>query len=1045
MALTLSRNPNLSAPSAAQSQASISLDPKAQEFGARKNQGWWTGLDPRECVGFDSTTQTLRALPLLNLQLATRQDVLDYFNNSWTLTELLFAGLKKEDAYIRPPYHQLRHPLIFYFGHPAVLYLNKLRIAGYVSEPVDLYLEKVLETGVDEMSWDDIGKNEMNWPSVFTVREYRQKVYDIIKKLILTHPDFELGQPRGIDKPSWALWMGFEHEKIHFETSSVLIRELPIDAVETPKYWPAMHPSSEAKSTAIENKWVSITGGTVSYGKPLEGPSFGWDNEYGQREATLKDFSVTQFLISNKEYYEFVSSGGYVDDKYWEPEGLSWRKFRNTKRPTFWVAYGPEGLHDYKLRTIWEIIEMPWSWPAEVNFHEAIAYCHWKSQKEKSKIPYRLITEAEHVRMREPGDTVLQQGSYQKLSIKAPAMSPENSRDYNFNLKWSSPRAVNSSLPSPQGVFDVFGNVWQWAEDQFNPLEGFNVHSLYDDFSTPCFDGKHQMMLGGSFISCGHEASVWARFHFRPHFFQHAGFRMAKTLDGSSDNASVKIKKTTEYVHQKRFDALEQISGTDWWKNKLSQPLEMTSDEIQKAFSATEESVLDFYKKYSDLHPGGTSHDPRLNSVPENFKLPYQSTRNLPERSEDLQKLLKMVFEELAPLGQLPGHPGYAAYVAGAGNLISSLAQLSAMTLNPFSGHYMMAPGLVALEAEAIRWFVHLFGFPAATAQGFFTTGGSMATVSALQAARQSRFENQEWLKAVVYVSDQAHHCVAKAMQLLGFAPSQLRVIPSTRPDFKMNLHALKTEIEKDQKAQLIPFVVVGTSGTTNTGAVDPLLEISEIAEKNKMWFHIDGAYGGLFKLTEKGDKKLAGIDRANSLVFDPHKTLGMPYGTGALLVRNGETLKASQATTGSYMPPPIGEDDLGLQIDYSEVTPELSRDFRGLRVWLPLKVYGIGPFKLNLEEKLELANWFANELRKVKGVEIVAEPQLSIFAMRLESDQKTEELLVRMNKKGTLFLSSCKLDGKMAIRFCFLGFRLHFERLAQALLEMKEMINDIG
>ncbi|MGE3756478.1 MAG: aspartate aminotransferase family protein, partial [Pseudobdellovibrionaceae bacterium] len=241
-----------------------------------------------------------------------------------------------------------------------------------------------------------------------------------------------------------------------------------------------------------------------------------------------------------------------------------------------------------------------------------------------------------------------------------------------------------------------------------------------------------------------------------------------------------------------------------------------------------------------------------------------------------------------------------------------------------------------------------------------------------------------------------------------------------------------------------LPFMIVGTAGSTNTGAIDSLDELAQIAGAEKTWFHVDGAYGGLFKLTEEGNEKLKGIEKADSVIFDPHKTMALPYGTGALIVRDGSTLKALETTTGTYMPPPIGEDDVGLQIDYSEITPELSRDFRGLRVWLPLKTFGVGPFKLNLEEKLRLANWFCSELKKIEGVEVVAEPQLSIFAIRLKEEYKTDELLVRMNKKGTLFLSSCKLDGKMALRFCFLGFRLHYDRLNQALAEMKEIIHEL-
>lgn len=182
----LTRNPNLS-PSPTTSEIS-------QQVQSRFGNQWWTGLAPEKCPGFDSKKQCLVALPLLNMETATREKILDYFNNSWTLTELLFQSLKTDEAFKSPPYHGLRHPLIFYYGHPAVLYLNKLRVAGLHGGPVDLYLEKVLEVGVDEMSWDDLSKNEMTWPAVETVHAYRKKIYAILRDLILTHPD--------LDKPS---------------------------------------------------------------------------------------------------------------------------------------------------------------------------------------------------------------------------------------------------------------------------------------------------------------------------------------------------------------------------------------------------------------------------------------------------------------------------------------------------------------------------------------------------------------------------------------------------------------------------------------------------------------------------------------------------------------------------------------------------------------------------------------------------------------------------------------------------------------------------
>lgn len=1015
MSVTITRNPNLS-----KSGSGVTFEHQLKkEFG----ESWWTGLPPEKCPGFDQERNCLVALPLLNLSTATREDVLAYFNNSWTLTELLFQSLKVEEAYIRPPYHALRHPLIFYYGHPAVLYLNKLRIAGLQKDAVNIYLEKVLETGVDEMSWDDMSKNEMAWPKVAAVHAYRKTIYDLIVNLIKTHPDLNQTGNFNQNSPWWALWMGIEHEKIHFETSSVLMRELPIEYVETPKYWAPLHPSKNSPHTLVENSWVKKNGGKVEIGKPAGTESYGWDNEYGKRTVEIKDFEYTKHQITNGEFYDFVSSGAYINDKYWAPEGLHWRKFRNTKRPTFWVGVGPEGTHQYELRTIFEIIPLPMSWPVEVNYHEAIAYCNWKTDLDKTKLKYRLLTEAEFISLRPAvKDPVLQKMPYKNLKGFS---DYQNSYKENFNFLWSSPKEVGDEL---------YGNTWHWLMDQFNPLEGFKVDALYDDFSTPCFDGKHQMILGGSFISCGHEASHWARFHFRPHFYQHSGFRMAATLDGSPDNGATYLLKTEGYVHQTRTNVLDQMNEKDWWK-KIDQPLEMSSDEMKSIFNQTESEVLRFMQEMPAKSPMGSAHDPAVNGMKKDFIIPYQSTKNFPAHPENYKNLMKIIFEDMAGYSQLPGHPGFAAYVAGAGNFISNTAQLIAQTLNPFTGHFMMAPGLVTLEMEVIKWFQTMVGYDTVSSQGFLTTGSSLASLSALAMARKEKIAGFDYSKVTAYTSSDSHHCIAKAWSILGLKKENLRQIPVT--NFKMDAKLLSEKIEEDKARGFTPFMIVATLGSTKTGCVDSLQEILPISKKHNLWVHADGAYGALFMLTEKGRELLKGIDQVDSIALDPHKALSIPYGTGCLLVKNKDHMLFDYLSDDSYMPPrPEG------QVDYADITPELSRDFRGLRVWLPLKTLGVGPFQLNLEEKLKLAEWLASEISQIPELEIVSKPELSILTFaHKKGDAETKKLMEKINNKGTLFLSSCTIDGRVAIRFCLLGFRLHYDRLAKAMAEIKTML----
>ena len=1016
---TMTRNPNLSFLGV----NSTGKNEILQRFGER----WWTGTAPEKTMGFSAKDQALHALPLLNTRLASRQDVLDYFDNTWTLTEVLFSALKKDEAYTRPPYHQLRHPLIFYYGHTAVLFINKLRLAGLFHQPIDLYLEKVLETGVDEMRWDDMSKNEMNWPSVEAVHAYRKKVYNVIKDVILNHPAFDEGDRGSIHHPFWSVWMGLEHEKIHFETSSVLMRELPLELVETPKYWPALCHSQSKIKNQQPLSWKTQTATEVKLGKDLTTPSFGWDNEYGERIVQLKDFQYTKTLISNAEYYDFVKSGSYSEDQYWSTEGLQWRKFRNTKRPTFWMASGPEGLHEYKLRTIFSVIDMPWDWPVEVNFHEAQAYCRWKQEQDRSSLHYRLFTEAEYTLLRrneKRNDPVLQTQSYREnKNLKTDSS--------NFNFVHSSPSPVDEKMD---------GNVWHWLEDQFNPLEGFKVHSLYDDFSTPCFDGKHQMILGGSFISCGHEASIWARFHFRPHFYQHSGFRMAASLDGSKDNSAFKFRDSQEYIHQRRENILEQIEQPNWWK-QVRQPLQLNTQENHQIFETAKKYVVDFLENFTSQKAGGQP----------GVTVPYQSTKNFPDRSQDLDSLLKSVFKELAPLSQMPGHPRYAAYLAGSTNSLSAVAQWMATVLNPFTGHYSFAPGFVQIEAEAIKWFSQLFNYPEKTALGFFTSGGSYANLSALSLARHHRLQQEDYAKAKIYASAQAHHCFNKALSFLGFPTTAFEAIP-VDDQFAMNTVELKKKIEEDIKKGFKPLMIIGTAGTTTTGAIDPLEEIAQIAEKYQIWYHVDGAFGAAFQLTKKGKSLLKGIEKSDSLSLDPHKSMSMPYGTGLLLVRDRKHLLYQYNGSKTYMPDENFYDESGLKVDFSEISPELSREWRGFKVWLPLKFFGIAPIVLNLEEKLELTQWFYQELKQIREIHFAASPQLTVQAFRLnlgsdeKNDRATLQLLELINQSGLMFLSGCTLNGRKHIRVSLLSHQMHFaevEALAKNLPQIVKKVID--
>mmetsp|Transcript_12956 Transcript_12956/g.22861 ORF Transcript_12956/g.22861 Transcript_12956/m.22861 type:complete len:891 (+) Transcript_12956:156-2828(+) len=529
---------------------------------------WWTGLHPTMCPGFDAKANVLRSLPQPNVHKYTRQGLLDYFDNCWTTTEVLFSCMQGTETFLRQPYHQLRHPMMFYYGHPAVVTINKFRLAGLLEDGIDQFIEQLYETGVDEMSWDDLSRARDDWPPVAAVTAYRVKAYQVIRQVILEHP--ALDQDGGWDGPSWAVFMGCEHERIHIETSSVLIRELPLQSVLKPEYWPDYHPSATQPSPALPaegvdyptNDLIPVKGEPVVLGKPTNYPSFGWDNEYGTKAISVQPFRASRYKVTNGEFLKFVKSGGYSAARHWSAEGWAWRTFRNVKWPTFWVPNGPQGLHKYHLRTLFNAVEMRWDWPVDANYHEGKAFCAWRTEMDKSPVQYRVITEAEHQLLRNTSERsdaahVLARGALgdsmtaEELNEAVNGLACDLARNpdvcmevggteapglgFNYQLAYGSQSPVTELPPSKKGFHDVFGNAWEWAEDHFSAFSGFKVHSIYEDFSAPCFGGKHQLILGGSFVSSGQLASKFARYQFRPHFHQHASFRVvAPEVDLSS-------------------------------------------------------------------------------------------------------------------------------------------------------------------------------------------------------------------------------------------------------------------------------------------------------------------------------------------------------------------------------------------------------------------------------------------------------------------------------------------------------------------------------
>jgi len=359
----------------------------------------------------------------------------------------------------------------------------------------------------------------------------------------------------------------------------------------------------------------------------------------------------------------------------------------------------------------------------------------------------------------------------------------------------------------------------------------------------------------------------------------------------------------------------------------------------------------------------------------------------------------------------------------------------------------MASPGWVALEQDVLAWLAGEFGYGPA-ARGVLSSGSSIANFTALFTARDHHFgDSGDYSRALIYTSSQAHHSVVKAARMVGIPAANLRTV-AVDELFRMDVDDLRGQIEADRHRGLRPFCVVAAAGTTNTGAIDPLAAIAELCSEEDLWFHVDGAYGGGFVLCEAGRARLQGIELADSISFDPHKGMFLPYGTGCLLVREGQRLAAAHLGEAGYL----------RDFDPSEVPspadhgPELSRPARGLRLWLALALYGAQAFRDALSEKLALAQLLADGLdqRIAAGqpLELVAYPQLSTVAFRLARgedeplaayDARNSELLARINARNRVYMSSTLMpvdDGEaVTLRACVLCFRTHRAQM-QALLE---------
>lgn len=398
----------------------------------------------------------------------------------------------------------------------------------------------------------------------------------------------------------------------------------------------------------------------------------------------------------------------------------------------------------------------------------------------------------------------------------------------------------------------------------------------------------------------------------------------------------------------------------------------------------------------------------------------------VPEAATPFGQVLQEFAAHVAPYSFRVNHPRFFAFIPSAPNYVSVLGDWLCAATNFFAGVWLEAAGPAEVELLVLDWFADLLGFPP-SASGILTGGGSEANLTALVVARE-RLKEAERSRAVLYVSQQRHWSVDRAARIIGLRADQVRPVPADAR-FRLQPEALQEAVATDRAAGRIPWLVTANAGATNTGVVDPLAALAETCAREKLWFHVDAAYGWPAILDEEEQSTLAGIDRADSLVLDPHKWFAQPFEAGCLLVREGRLLSRAFTLRPEYMQ---DVEPGGDEVNFSDCGIALTRRFRALKIWLSVKVLGLQWFRAMIRHTRRLAELAQRLLEQEGSFEVLCPRQLSIVCFRYAPRGRSEEqlnelnlaLIERLRQSGRVFLSSTRLGDRVALRFCFVNWR---------------------
>lgn len=475
-------------------------------------------------------------------------------------------------------------------------------------------------------------------------------------------------------------------------------------------------------------------------------------------------------------------------------------------------------------------------------------------------------------------------------------------------------------------------------------------------------------------------------------------------------------------------------------KDKI-QELEAISRQLEPSSGlrdAWNQQVQDYANRFIDSLPGDKGY-----KWPDEVR-DWPQDCPIGDDPRDMEELLGILDREVDQVGLNPASGAHLAYIPGGGVFPTALGDYLAAVTNRYAGLYFANPGAVQLENQLIRWMCNIIGYPE-DALGNLASGGSIANLIAITTARDHLGIKPRVVEsAVVYLTEQVHHCVHKALRIAGLGDSVLRTVPMDAR-FRMDAEALRRQVEADRAQGLKPFLVVASAGTTDTGAMDPLDRIADIAEEFGLWFHVDAAYGGFFVLLDDLKPSFKGIERSDSVAIDPHKGLFLSYGLGAVLIKNVRAQYESHYYRANYM-----QDTLALVDEPSpaDLSPELTKHFRGLRMWMALQLFGLAPFKACLDEKRWLARYFYEEIQK-RGFEAGPEPDLSVMIYRYvpesgDINEFNKKLVEELHRDGRIFVSSTTIHGQFWIRLAVLSFRTHLDHIERLLVMIEEGVEKV-